>query len=76
MVLPLQCIRDEVIKIDPDLTEGWYDWQWEEVFEHRDRIKLLMIWTWNEYHEQIHVEPVEGPNGDWILGKPDTTYPD
>ena len=49
--------RDEPIQIDADLSERWYDLQWEWVFDDRDRIKLLLVWTWNEYHEQNFIEP-------------------
>ena len=49
--------RDKIVQIDPYLREGWYDSQWEWVFDNRDDIKLLMVWTWNEYHEQNFIEP-------------------
>ena len=49
--------RSVPLQIDPYFKDGWYDLQWQWVFRYRDRLKLLLVWTWNEYHEQNFIEP-------------------
>ena len=42
---------------DPNLTEGWYEKQWQWVLEHRDEVRIIAIYSWNEYHERSQIEP-------------------
>ena len=48
---------EEVKRDDPFLTEGLYDTNWRFVFDAKDRINLVFIATWNDYHEQTQIEP-------------------
>ena len=49
--------------IDPYLTDGYYDANWRVAFEHWDELRLLLIYSWNEYHEQAQIEPSYGDRG-------------
>ena len=40
---------------DPDLTQGWYQWQW--VLRHRSQVRIVAIYSWNEFHERSAIEP-------------------
>ncbi len=42
---------------DPNLTEGWYGKQWQWVLEHRDEVRIIAVYSWNEYHERSMIEP-------------------
>ncbi|MEB2836097.1 MAG: hypothetical protein GSR80_000113 [Desulfurococcales archaeon] len=42
---------------DPDLSRGWYQRQWEWVLRHRDAIRIVAIYSWNEFHERSAIEP-------------------
>jgi hypothetical protein len=44
-------------KVDPDLTQGLYQQQWELLASHRDQLRLIVLYSWNLYGEQAHVEP-------------------
>ena len=63
LLLQKQGWRPRPVQIDPCLEEGWYDSQWESIFDHREKVKLILVWTWNEYHEQNFIEPtLTGPS--------------
>ena len=47
-------------RIDPTLTEGAYETTWQVAVENRDRIKLLILYTWNEHKEHAAIEPDKG----------------
>ncbi len=42
---------------DPNLTLGWYQKQWNWILENKERIKIIAIYSWNEYHENSAIEP-------------------
>jgi hypothetical protein len=42
---------------DPTYSEELYDWQWTYVLNNRDKIKCVLIYSWNEYHERSQLEP-------------------
>ena len=42
---------------DPNPTRGWYERQWRWVLEHRSKIKIIAIYSWNEFHERSAIEP-------------------
>ncbi|MCE4608821.1 MAG: hypothetical protein F7C36_00355 [Desulfurococcales archaeon] len=46
-----------VPQYDPDLSRGWYQRQWEWVLEHQDQVRIIAIYSWNEYHERSMIEP-------------------
>lgn len=48
--------RDKVIQIDPRFDDDWLGQQ--VAWVQRDTgIRLVLAWTWNEYHEQNFFEP-------------------
>lgn len=42
---------------DSGYTEGLYDQQWTFILENMDKLKAVLITTWNEYHERTAIEP-------------------
>ena len=42
---------------DPDLSRRWYEKQWEWVLGNLDRVRIVAIYSWNEYHERSAIEP-------------------
>ncbi|MEM2514610.1 MAG: mannosyltransferase family protein [Candidatus Bathyarchaeia archaeon] len=49
--------RERKIIIDESYREGLYDAQWKFVLSNKDKLKLILIATWNEYHERTMIEP-------------------
>ena len=47
-------------RVDPFLSEGAYERIWDAAIENRDRIKLLVLYSWNEHEEHAAIEPVRG----------------
>ena len=47
-------------QIDPLLREGTYEAQWQELAQVRDRVRLVVLYGWNLYGEQAHIEPSRG----------------
>ncbi len=43
--------------IDPNLELGAYRQQWEWILRNRDKVKIVAIYSWNEYHERSMIEP-------------------
>ncbi|RLG82426.1 MAG: hypothetical protein DRO40_07755 [Thermoprotei archaeon] len=43
--------------IDQNYTQGLYEKEWEWILEHKDSINIVMVTSWNEYHERTMVEP-------------------
>ncbi|MEM4913926.1 MAG: hypothetical protein QW579_06965 [Desulfurococcaceae archaeon] len=59
-VVPRFCdthFRAQGICIDPDLTEGFYRKQWDWILRNADKVSIVMITSWNEYHERTQIEP-------------------
>jgi len=55
-------ITGEPRRIDPDLTEGFYDSQWEGLMGLRRNVTMIVLYSWNLYGEQAHIEPsFDGP---------------
>ena len=46
---------------DPFLEEKWYRKQWEFVLNNLDEVRIIMIYSWNEYHERSMIEPFIDP---------------
>ncbi len=62
----------EPIRKDPFLAEGFYDANWRLIYEAKDQIQLILIGTWNDYHEQTQIEPSHPfpiGAGDYLLDK-------
>jgi hypothetical protein len=43
--------------LDPLLTQCAYERQWQQLAEHRDRLRLIVLYAWNLYGEQAYIEP-------------------
>ncbi|WP_232502303.1 hypothetical protein [Aeropyrum camini] len=43
--------------IDPDYSLQAYATQWEWVLNNLDKVRLVAVYSWNEYHERSMVEP-------------------
>jgi hypothetical protein len=43
--------------LDPLLTQCAYERQWQQLTEHRDRLRLIVLYAWNLYGEQAYIEP-------------------
>ena len=52
-----------VPQYDPDLTRGWYQRQWQWVLGNLDKVRIVAIYSWNEYHERSHIEPANNREG-------------
>ena len=44
------------LKFDSTLTLGLYQYEWSYIVSHRDEIRLVLIYSWNEYHERTAIE--------------------
>ena len=44
-------------RVDQNYTENLYVKEWEWILEHKDAISIVMITSWNEYHERTMIEP-------------------
>ncbi|RLG76787.1 MAG: hypothetical protein DRO12_03805 [Thermoprotei archaeon] len=55
--LYLSGARDKYYRYDPHLTEGLYKDQWSYVLQNKDMVRMVIITTWNEYHERTMIEP-------------------
>ncbi|MEM2094840.1 MAG: hypothetical protein QXI32_06040, partial [Candidatus Bathyarchaeia archaeon] len=49
--------RSNPIVKDEDYSARLYDQQWEFVLAMKDKVKAVLITTWNEYHERTMIEP-------------------
>lgn len=58
---------------DPNYSEGMYDNQWNWV-KSNSGVKIVAIYSWNEYHERSQIEPHADPNGAQILLPFSKTY--
>ncbi|HUI86081.1 MAG TPA: hypothetical protein VLY21_02865 [Nitrososphaerales archaeon] len=45
------------LRFDPDLSTGLYNEQWSFVLNNSRDVKLVLIYSWNEYHERSEIEP-------------------
>ena len=49
-------------RIDPYFEEGFYDSQWEELIRLCRNVTMIILYSWNIYGEQTHIEPsYDGP---------------
>jgi hypothetical protein len=47
------------LRFDPSLQLGLYRYEWEYLSNHRSEVNLVLIYSWNEYHERTAIEPHE-----------------
>jgi len=45
------------LRFDSDLSEGLYQEQWSYVLNNTPEVKLVLVYSWNEYHERTAIEP-------------------
>jgi hypothetical protein len=45
------------LRFDPTLASGLYAAQWSYVVAHRSQVQLVLIYSFNEYHERSEIEP-------------------
>ena len=65
-------VTGEPRRIDPFFTEGHYESQWEGLMGLRRNVTMIVLYSWNLYGEQTHIEPSHGgpaPVGDEYLNK-------
>ena len=46
-----------LLLLDPTYSLRAYILEWEWVLEHLDKIHIIAIYSWNEYHERSEIEP-------------------
>ena len=65
--------RTEPLRKDPYLAEHLYDHEWNQVYQSRDEVDLIIVWAWNSWMEQLYIEPDDGegaaPAGDLLVRK-------
>ena len=64
-------------RIDPNLSEGFYESQWEGLMRLRRNVTMIVLYSWNIYGEQTHIEPSYGgpaPVEDEYLDKTQRYY--
>ena len=49
--------QEGYLRFDPTLQLGLYQAEWSFVISHRSQVKLVLIYSWNEYHERSAIEP-------------------
>jgi hypothetical protein len=49
--------RNGAFRFDPNLTLGMYRAEWNYVITNRNQVNLVLIDSWNEYHERTAIEP-------------------
>ena len=55
-------ITGEPRRINPDLNEEFYDRQWQDLMRLRKQVIMIVLYSWNLYGEQAHIEPShDGP---------------
>ena len=49
--------RQNYMSFDYKLTEGMYNAEWTYVIGQAKVVKLILLYSWNEYHERTAIEP-------------------
>ncbi len=45
------------LRFDSSLTQGLYQSQWNYILSKSSDVKLVILYSWNEYHERTEIEP-------------------
>ncbi len=48
--------HDYYMRMDVNYTEGEYSSRWGQIISHSSAIKIVLIYSWNEYHERSEIE--------------------
>jgi len=63
--------RETFMQFDGSLTKGLYLKEWNYVIRNKDYVKMVLIYSWNEYHERTAIEPhidySTGKSQDYLL---------
>jgi hypothetical protein len=51
------------LRFDSTLQLGMYRYEWNYVLSHMSQVKLVLVYSWNEYHERSAIEPHDDPTG-------------
>jgi hypothetical protein len=51
------------LRFDSALQLGMYQYEWDYVLGHMPQVKLVLVYSWNEYHERSAIEPHDDPTG-------------
>ena len=46
------------LRFDPSLQLGLYKYEWNYVLAHESEVRLVLIYSFNEFHERSAIEPV------------------
>ncbi len=57
--------RQTFMRFDRLLTKNLYGKEWNYVIKNKDKVKMVLIYSWNEYHERSAIEP----HYDYTTGK-------
>jgi hypothetical protein len=49
--------RSSYMRFDVSYNESLYQQQWNYVLSHASSIRMVLIYSWNEYHERSEIEP-------------------
>ena len=50
-------LRPNYMRFDYTLTEGMYSAEWSNVLGQSKNVSLILLYSWNEYHERTAIEP-------------------
>lgn len=45
------------MRFDYNMTQGLYAAEWNYVIQNKNSIRLVLLYSWNEYHERTELEP-------------------
>lgn len=54
------------LRFDPTLQAGLYRYEWNWIIANHQSVKLVLIYSWNEYHERTAIEPAGTQAGDLL----------
>lgn len=49
--------RSSYMQFDVNYSQGLYQSEWNYVLNHSSRVSMVLIYSWNEYHERSEIEP-------------------
>jgi hypothetical protein len=49
--------RSSYMRFDVSFNESLYQYEWNYVLNNTNRVNMVLIYSWNEYHERSAIEP-------------------
>ncbi len=49
--------RTAYMRFDVSGSQGMYDYEWSYIIDLRSSVNLVLLYSWNEYHERTALEP-------------------